>query len=407
MIAQSPEAPSRRPRRRTLSDKQIAALPRKRRRYSLTDPELGGHVLRVPPDGPIIFYAVARSPFGKPVWSRNGTADLLTIAESREITRTKIKRVQAGSPAVEPPPVKPESFESVAEAWLKRHVQKRGLRTGADVERVVRKHILPHWGDRDFTSLRKSDLAALLDHVEDNSGPHMADIVGAHVRNISRWYGERSDDYASPFAHIKKRVDSKAAKRTHVLTDDEIRRVWAAAEGTFGAFIKLALLTGQRRDAVIEMRWSQIKDGVWHMPTPPRAKGVGGSLKLPPLAMQIVDSQPRFLSNPFVFAGRNNGGPFTNLSYAKAKLDEASGVVNWRIHDMRRSARSLMSRAGVPGEVAERVLGHAVGSTVEQIYNRHSFDDEKGLALAKLAALIEQIVDPKDNVVALQRSAVS
>lgn len=74
----------------------------------------------------------------------------------------------------------------------------------------------------------------------------------------------------------------------------------------------------------------------------------------------------------------------------------------WTIHDLRRTARSLMSRAGVLSEHAERVMGHAIGG-VEGVYDRHSYFDEKADVLARLAALIDSIVHPRANVVAMKK----
>ena len=73
----------------------------------------------------------------------------------------------------------------------------------------------------------------------------------------------------------------------------------------------------------------------------------------------------------------------------------------WTVHDLRRTARSLMSRAGVRPDIAERVMGHAIEG-VEGVYDRHSYVVEKADALRKLAGLIERIVEPTDNVVALE-----
>jgi hypothetical protein len=47
------------------------------------------------------------------------------------------------------------------------------------------------------------------------------------------------------------------------------------------------------------------------------------------------------------------------------------------------------------------VLGHTIPG-VASVYNRHGYETEKGVALAKLAATISQIVDPTDNVVAFE-----
>jgi integrase len=153
------------------------------------------------------------------------------------------------------------------------------------------------------------------------------------------------------------------------------------------------------------MRWADLDGDVWHMPIEERAKGVGGDLKLPTPALDIIHAQPRLPSNPYVFAGRGTG-PINGFSKNKAHFDKSGGVEGWVLHDLRRTARSLMSRAGVSSEHAERVLGHVIPG-VEGVYDRHVYFDEKAHALAKLAALIERIIHPLegDVVVPLQPAA--
>jgi integrase len=404
--------PRRRQRRKTLTDRQAAALPRKANRYTMADPEQRWHFLRIPPhgQGPVAYDTAAKNPFGKLVWSRNGAADTLSIEESRAITRDKVKRIKAGLPPVEPPAPQPDSFKSVAENWLKRYVGKQGLISQPEMERCLRVYVYPHWETRAFANLGKSDLAALLDHIEDNHGPRMADVVHGHIRGIASWYGERSDTYANPFLRLKKRAGN--GKRSRILTDDELRRLWAACEqaGAFGRFVQTLLLTGQRRGAVARMKWSEIDaDGVWHIPRGEREKGNAGDLKLPKLALDILKQQPRLANNDFVFWARiKRVGPITSFEDAKSRLGKRSGVIGWVLHDCRRTSRSLMSRAGVLSEHAERVMGHTIKG-VEGIYDRHAYFEEKAAALAKLAALIQRIVYPPegDVVVPIRQTAVT
>ena len=272
---------------------------------------------------------------------------------------------------------------------------------------MLEKYVFPHWGTRDFTSLRRSDIAALLDHLEDHHGARQADYVLAIIRQIANWYSTRNDDFLSPFTRGMRRAAPN--KRERVLDDTEIRRVWKAAEqaGTFGGLIRLLLLTAQRRDKVTSMRRADISDdGVWEIPTAPREKGHAGALRLPPIALDIIKAQPRFASTPFVFAGRGKG-PINGFSKVKGSFDEAAGVEGWVLHDLRRTARSLMSRVGVSSEHAERVMGHAIPGA-EGVYDRHAYFEEKAIALEKLAALVEQIVHgaPGGNVVTLRAPAV-
>jgi integrase len=111
------------------------------------------------------------------------------------------------------------------------------------------------------------------------------------------------------------------------------------------------------------------------------------------MAMQILDQLPRFAGNPYVFAGRD-GGPMAGISEKKASLEQRSGTSGWSIHDCRRTARSLLSQAGISRDISERILGHVVGSKIERTYDRHDYREEMAHGLRALASLIETIVNP-------------
>ena len=173
-----------------------------------------------------------------------------------------------------------------------------------------------------------------------------------------------------------KRTSSKDRARTRILTDDELRAIWKQAEepGPFGALVRLLLLTGQRRSKVASMRWEDVSlDGVWSVPTESRQKGTGRELVLPEMALDIIKAQPRFASSPYVLAGRYRGAHYSNYGNGKATFDASlPKMPQWGLHDLRRTAKSLMARAGVLPTCQERVLGHEMGG-VEGIYDRHSY----------------------------------
>jgi integrase len=206
-----------------------------------------------------------------------------------------------------------------------------------------------------------------------------------------------------------RRSSTKERARDRTLTDPEICLVWRAAEanGSFGAFVRLLLLTAQRREKVATMRWQDVSvDGIWSIPSEAREKGNAVELKLPDIAVDILRALPRFADNPYVFAGRG-GSHFSGYSKAKAALDAKVGdsVQPWTIHDLRRTARSLMSRAGIRPEVAERVLGHAIEG-VAGTYDRHSYAEEKADAVKRLAGLIQNVVRGSvDKVVPIGKRA--
>ena len=125
----------------------------------------------------------------------------------------------------------------------------------------------------------------------------------------------------------------------------------AETAGNLGAMIRLLLLTAQRRAKVYWMRWQDIApDGIWSIPVEAREKGNGGRLMLPPLALSIINSQPHFASSPYVFAQRPG-------NRTVSAFHDTCGLPDWRLHDLRRTSRSLMSRLGIAYQVAEAVDG--------------------------------------------------
>jgi integrase len=243
--------------------------------------------------------------------------------------------------------------------------------------------------DRDAKQGRPAGGGAVLQLADDS----MADCTLSVLRAMAGWMQTRDDTYTPPFTKGMWRVPRSVHHRARVLSDDEIRAVWKAAEanGSFGAFVRLLLLTAQRKSKFHLLRWEDVDlNGVWTIRTEPREKGNPGKLTLPKIAVDIIQAQPRFVGNPYVFAGRHGAAWHVMSGRYKREFDAKCGVKDWRLHDLRRTARSLMSRAGVQSEHAERVLGHAIGG-VEGIYNRHGYDAEKADALRKLAALVERI----------------
>lgn len=388
--------------RRNLSDKGVAALKARAQRYAFPDPQLAGHYIRVQPSGAKTYVAVTRDPAGKQVWSTIGDCNVVNIADAREQARSIIQRVNAGLPAVEP---KRETFAEVAANWMQRHVAGNGLRSAPGIKRLINLH-LSEWKDREFTSIRRSDVAALLDHVEDEHSPRQADLVLAVVRGIANWYAIRHDDYTPPFVRGMGR--NKAAPRARILDDDELRALWKATEGAgaFNGIVRLCLYTAQRSRKVAAMKHSDISvDGEWSIPHEPREKATAGVLVLPEEALAIIKAQPRIAENPYVFASpQGDNKSLSGFAKAKTRLDaKLPGMPRWVLHDLRRSARSLMSRAGVPTEHAERTLGHAIPG-IRGVYDRHAYRDEKADALARLAALIDGIVHPRgENVVPMAK----
>jgi integrase len=393
-------------RRPSLTDKMIAKLERRSKRYTYTDPEQRNHFLRISPDPkvPITFAVYARDPYGKVRYGKIGTTADLSVAQARERARQVLRNIKDGKDPIEKPKPLPESTAEVAANWLEHYVRKNRLRSEYELKRILQRYILPPWRDRKFVELRRSDVRRLLDSVEANSGPVQAKNVLAVFRSMANWQQQRDDDYTLPLTRNMRPV---IPSRERILDDGELQAIWRASDdGTqFSALVRLLLLSAQRKTKVATMQWSDLNGDTWNIRREPREKANAGRLQLPPLAMEVIAGLPRFAGNDYVFAGRG-ANPFDGGT-PKTQFDARCGVTGWTLHDLRRTARSLMSRAGVSREHAERVLGHTIGSAVENTYNRHQYDVEKAVALRKLADLITRIVDAPAGKVVELRGAMS
>jgi integrase len=298
-----------------------------------------------------------------------------------------------------------DTFKSIAETYFAR--EGKALRSLAERRAALVRLVYPRLGSQPIAAIRRSDIVRLLDRIADERGPVMADRTLAYISRIMNWYAARSDEFRSPIVRGMARTSAKERERARVFTDDELRAVWKAAEATpgpFGALVKFLLLTGARRSEAARMTWSEIADTDWTLPASRNKVDVDLVRPLSAAAMATIAALPRIGRQGFVFTITGNR-PFHSFAKAKCRLDQASGVTGWTLHDLRRTARSLMSRAKVPIDHAERCLGHVMGG-VRGVYDRHEFHEEKRHAYEELAALIERIVKPPPaNVVALKGSA--
>ena len=280
----------------------------------------------------------------------------------------------------------------ILDDFIARHVSK--LRSARMIESALRRLVLPHIGKVAIDDLRRSHVAAMLDRIEDTAGPGAADRARAYLRKGMAWHAERDDAFnlTAVFVRVRPRLDPKLSARTRVLSDDEIHALWPALGGTFGALVKTLLLTGQRRDEVAHMTRGELgTDGVWAIPAERYKTGRPNFVPLSPAVRAIIEAQPKLNTCDYVFPSRTGRTPLSGFGKAKAKLDRAVPLSNWTLHDLRRTAKTLMVREGVRPDISERVLGHAIAG-VEATYDRHDYLAEKRDALDRLAARILAVV---------------
>jgi integrase len=191
-------------------------------------------------------------------------------------------------------------------------------------------------------------------------------------------------------------TESRASKpRERVLSDPELIAVWrACGDDHFGKIVKLLILTAARRTEVGGMCWSELDDsGNWTIPAARSKNDRAHTLPLPQAALDIIASVPLVLDRDQLFGGRGAHG-YANWNKAKRLLDERSGVSDWLLHDLRRTAATRMADIGVQPHIIEAILNHYSGHRAGPagIYNRSSYQREVRAALALWADHITALV---------------
>jgi integrase len=385
-----------------MTDTSIAALKPAALRYEISDPQQRGLRIAVYPSGQRTFVVRYRYE-GRPrkLTLQGG----VSVEQARKLAADALFQVAQGNDpaaqkAIQQGANRAETVQAVAVEFLERHRDK--LRSVGQYENVLRRLVLPELGHLQIRSVRRSDVSRLLDRIEDGSGPSMAQVTLAVVRRMFAWHAARTDDFNSPIVRGMSRIKSSERQRTRILTDDELMRIWRVAasdNSAFGPYVQFLLLTGCRRDEAAELPWSEIEHNIWTLPVERNKTKQLLERPLSAAALAAMARAPRFAGSAFVFS--STGGRFHGFQY-KSELEKASGTSGWTLHDLRRTSRSLLSRAGVSREHAERCLGHKLPG-VEGVYNQYKYRPEMLIAYEKLATLIDQIVDPQPNVVTMVR----
>ena len=303
------------------------------------------------------------------------------------------------------------TLDSLLDNFVARHVRPN-LRSAGEIERAFRVYVRPSLGHKSIYDLRRRDIVELLDSVEDNNGPVMCDRVLAHLRKAFNWQASRDDEFTPPVVKGMARTKPKERARTRILDDQEIRDLWTAldsldgqAPGCFPAFVRALLLSGQRLRMVSLMTVGEIDGRNW---TIPAIRNKGKVDHLVPLTDTLIELFKTERKSGYVFSSDRDGKrSFSGFSKAKAALDRKLAAIRkqhgrpamkaWSYHDLRRSCRSLLSRAGVSADIGERLLGHVIPG-VRGVYDRHEYRDEKLTALEKLDALVQRILKPSARV---------
>ena len=322
---------------------------------------------------------------------------------------------------------KPLTFGDLYGLWFERYA-KPNLKAWCAEEARYRRNLEKPVGPQPIAELDRKSFASIRDEVAVNSGPIELNRTVALINRILHWAVDAGLIPYNPAARMKKVGKERARER--VLDEIGVRRLWTALEerdawtptkgmGAMGrpishsvrVALKLMLVTAQRRGEIISAERGEFHlEGVkpyWLIPGNRTKNGITHLVPLTRLAKQLVQDalhasgRSRYLFPSSMDAGGAVRADAVTRALARlVRYHNKSRPLDQNLptispHDLRRTAGTLMAKAGVSKEIRGHVLNHVTGAKTlrsTDVYNVHDYHREKRDALSKLEGTVTKIV---------------
>jgi integrase len=345
-----------------------------------------------------------------------GRWPVLSVAEARNRARDVLLRACAGvDPREDQRRAAADREAGLMSAVVARYVRQSedgtlAIHSWRNIERVMRLHVLPRFGDRHIGGIRRAEIHELLDDLVATGRTGTAREVKKQLARFYNWAVDRELVDANPVFAMKRPDLAPATEAGRALSDVELRAVWRAAvemRYPFGTLYQLLMLTGQRRAEWARAQRSELNEaGRWL--EVPRLRYKGRRDHIVPLSepvWRLLGSLPRWSEDDhYLLSSQAGHRAVAGFSQGKARLDalaerhlrEITGQPSarmkyFRVHDLRVTCETRLATLGFHQEVRDAVLGHAKPG-LQKTYNKHDYLEEKRAALEAYGAHVMEVV---------------
>lgn len=395
-----------------MSDRRLKSLPvPEKKTDSYLDADTPGLTLEVYPSGKKTWRY--RFAFGGRTGEQGkmklGTYPATSLSTARARARDARALVEAG---INPHKHKraehaaPTLADLYARYIESRHFKQLSKNHCVQVRAAFKRDVLPALGRFKAHQLRRGETRALIERIIDRGAPVQANRTLGYISALYNWAISQDLVETSPATHI--RTEVKERPRERVLSVEEIRTLWHGLDQVnIASIIKLALkvqlATAQRPGEILAMRWADIDDEVWTIPSTLTKNRRLHPVPLSSLAMRLILSAPEVSSlptasrepSPYVFASPLYPERAVTLATiernVRTRILPALKMEPFTPHDLRRTAATMIASSGAERAHVKRILNHSDGS-VTAIYDRYSYQNEKRHYLEKWARMLERIV---------------
>jgi len=297
-----------------------------------------------------------------------------------------------------------------------------------EIERALKSEIVPRWGKRKMTDIKRRDLIIVLDEIKERGAPVMANRVLAYTRKMFSWALDRAVLEVHPFLMMAR--PNKEVSRERTLSESEIKLFWENLDNCrmsdqIKRALKLILVTGQRPGEIIGMHRNEIDGDWWEIPATRSKNKQAHRVFLTATAKQLIGDVTGFifesplhpanlLKSPPDFGKHYEVRTMTrdikqNLPHIpESKVEDRLQIPRFVPHDLRRTAATRWAEMEVSGDMIDRLQNHITKQKqgVGHIYNRYSYNKEKQMVLEQWERKLNSIITGNEcKVIPIGRKA--
>ncbi len=268
--------------------------------------------------------------------------------------------------------------------------------TADEYRRVLYRHF--PFGSTRLGDITRQDVAEKLERVK---APSMRSHAAVYIKIFFNWCIEEKGYLDTNPCVVS--TPKKRKKAARILTDDELNAIWHTCSDEsntlshhFRTIVKLLILTGQRRGEIAALHRSYFSHNQQTVCLPGELtkNHTEHTFPLGTLALPLLTSATPDPTSGLFFPARGKPDrPFNGWSKSKKLLDQLSGVTNWKLHNLRHTFKTNLSRMKVLPHISEMLLNHISARTdLEWTYDAHTYLSEMREAVANWDAHVQGLL---------------
>lgn len=350
----------------------------------------------------------------------------LGLAEARGRLIEAKRLIDSG---VSPAAAKRHAKRTVAEArtfgfWARDWVAKykmaestRAMRKG-----VLLRDVLPAFDKRKMWEVTEGDVRQLCERIVDRGAPATAVHAREIVMGVFDWAALKGEKVANPARAVAPASIATFTPRERALSPDEVGIAFRLLEDvptqpTNRLALKLVLLTMIRKGMLVGATWDELRweEGIWEIPAPRMKARKPHLVYLSQQAMDILVTLKTCAgSSPYIVPGRYDGDKSISMAtlnqvtklIGERAVEQALPLQHFTVHDLRRTASTILHEAGFNTDWIEKCLAHEQRG-VRAVYNKAEYAAQRRDMLQQWADMVDSFIarDGRAQVVPLRQKA--